>query len=108
MQNISKKQLKELMATQQDIVLIDVRTALEVYSGIIPTAMHIDYMLPTFCKKVEHLAKNKAYYVYCRSGNRSELACSRMESMGFTQVFNLSGGITAWDGELSKEKPQSV
>jgi rhodanese-related sulfurtransferase len=34
--------------------------------------------------------------VYCRSGNRSEMAQSFLASRGFTAVRNLTGGIIAW------------
>ena len=44
--------------------------------------------------------KNKSYFIYCRSGNRSSKACFIMNSMGFKKTFNLMGGILEWDGEI--------
>ena len=40
--------------------------------------------------------KNKTYFVYCHSGNRSGNACNLMSEMGFEHLYNLSGGLTKW------------
>ena len=40
--------------------------------------------------------KNKKVYFYCRSGNRSGQACLLLETMGFTDVVNVTGGMLAW------------
>ena len=39
------------------------------------------------------------YLVYCRSGHRSSNAVKIMIEMGFTDIYNLSGGIRKWKGE---------
>lgn len=44
---------------------------------------------------IEHL-KDKEVYLYCRSGNRSGQAALMLESMGFTNVTNVVGGMLAW------------
>jgi rhodanese-related sulfurtransferase len=85
-------------AYQQDksaATLLDVRTTLEVRSGALPNAMHIDIMSSSFTKQVAVLDKSKTYYVYCKSGARSGQACKTMHKMGF-DVRNLMGGIGAW------------
>jgi len=40
--------------------------------------------------------------VYCRSGNRSGQACLTLETMGFSNLKNLSGGMLAWQERISK------
>jgi rhodanese-related sulfurtransferase len=40
--------------------------------------------------------KNEEVIVYCRSGNRSGQACMMLETMGFSNVKNLTGGMLAW------------
>jgi rhodanese-related sulfurtransferase len=40
--------------------------------------------------------KNEEVIVYCRSGNRSGQAALMLETFGFTDVKNLSGGMLAW------------
>ena len=48
-----------------------------------------------FKEEVRKLSKDKNYYVYCRSGNRSGQAVRYMEGEGFT-AFNLKGGVMSW------------
>ncbi len=40
--------------------------------------------------------KNEEIIIYCRSGNRSGQACLILESAGFTNVKNLTGGMLEW------------
>lgn len=44
---------------------------------------------------IDHL-KDQEIIIYCRSGNRSGQACMVLESLGFTNVINVSGGMLAW------------
>jgi len=48
--------------------------------------------------------KSKNYYVYCRSGNRSNNACNVMKEMGFENTFNLVGGRMQWKGPTATLK----
>ena len=45
--------------------------------------------------------KDEEVVIYCRSGNRSGQAALILESMGFTNVVNLSGGMLAWQEKYS-------
>ncbi|MFY0686999.1 MAG: rhodanese-like domain-containing protein [Cyclobacteriaceae bacterium] len=99
MKNITGQELRDIAAKDQNAVIIDVRTAEEIQSGIIKGAMHIDVMGPEFAQKINELSKDKTYLMVCRSGNRSGSACGFMMQNGFTNVYNLSGGMMAWDGE---------
>jgi rhodanese-related sulfurtransferase len=76
-------------------VLLDVRTPMEFNSGNIAGSLNIDIMGFEFQDQVSKLDKNKTYFIYCRSGNRSGQACAIMSEMGF-KTFNLIGGIGAW------------
>merc|ERR1711965_795289 len=51
-------------------------------------------------QKVEGFDKSKMYLVYCRSGSRSVAACQILESVGIKNVYNLTGGISNWDGDI--------
>ncbi|OYZ47559.1 MAG: hypothetical protein B7Y15_13965 [Bacteroidetes bacterium 24-39-8] len=46
--------------------------------------------------------KNQEVFVYCRSGNRSGQACLILETMGFTNLINVSGGMLAWQDRFAK------
>ena len=90
------------IADDKDAVIIDVRTDDEVSEGIIPNALHIDiYKGAGFLEEVQQLDSSKNYYVYCRSGGRSAQACAVMESIGIANTYNLLGGITEWDGQIT-------
>lgn len=83
-----------LQETDRDIALIDVRTVAEVAQGAIPGARHIPLDLLQF--SMEQLTDDKPLVFYCRSGNRSTLACAFVTGLGRKNVFNLRGGILGW------------
>ncbi len=91
-ENLSGRAFKKQLQEAEKAVLLDVRTAGEFSGGTIPGSKNIDFLSPTFGKKVEQLDKDATYFVFCRSGNRSGQACKMMHKMGF-DVRNLSGGI---------------
>ena len=77
--------------------VIDVRTPREIAQGkIIDSALEIDFYRNDFAKKINKLPKDKKYLIYCRSGNRSSKALKLMKKAGFTEVYELQGGITSW------------
>lgn len=76
-------------------VLLDVRTASEYAEGYLPDAVHIDFYAPDFKEKIAQLDKEKTYYLYCRSGNRSGKTLAMMRELGFSTMFDAAGGIAA-------------
>ena len=79
------------------IQLVDVRTALEYNSGHISNANNLDYFQrKQFLNGLEALDKNKAVYLYCRSGARSKKAAQLMLKQGFTEIYDLKGGYLGW------------
>ena len=79
--------------TKNNIVIIDVRTAGEASIDKLENAIIIDFLSNSFENKVKSLDKDKSYYIYCRSGNRSHQACQIMSNMGFPNITNLIGGV---------------
>jgi len=79
------------------VQLIDVRTPSEYTEGHITKSTLIDWKdQEQFQLAVKKLDKNKPVYLYCRSGRRSTDAGNYLIKQGFKQVFNLEGGIQAW------------
>ncbi len=76
--------------------IIDVRTPDEFSQGHISGAINIDVEDASFESKIATLDKSVTYAVYCHSGRRSAIATTKMSSKGFTSLFNLDGGIGAW------------
>ncbi len=97
----------------KNIQLLDVRTKEEFGNGHIVGSLQADWTNKAeFKVRSESLNKSKSVYVYCLSGGRSASAAKQLRSEGFT-VFELKGGITAWNYEkqplegLSTEKGMS-
>lgn len=93
--NVDAKTFSELSASQPGIIL-DVRTPEEWAEGTISGAEKINYHDADFAQQVEKLDKNTPVYVYCRRGGRSSSAADVLKDKGFTKIYNLDGGITAW------------
>lgn len=89
---------KQIENNSVDIEIIDARTPLELKAGYIKGAKNIDYKdSENFSKAIRTLDKSKTYYVYCRSGGKSKAVTDSLVNLGFTNVYELEGGIKAWD-----------
>ncbi|MBY0123698.1 rhodanese-like domain-containing protein [Bacillus sp. S/N-304-OC-R1] len=96
MEQLSAKEIKELIEKGQSLNLIDVREVDEVAMGKIPGALNIPLGLLEF--RMHELDKSKEYVLVCRSGGRSGRACQFLESQGF-KVINMAGGMLDWEEE---------
>ena len=85
------------LINRENAVLIDVREDSEYHSGHIVNSLHIPMGL--VAKRLNELEKykNKPIIVGCRSGSRSGNTCSLLSKHGFETVYNLGGGIMAWE-----------
>ena len=86
-----------VLAKDKNTVVIDVRSPGETAQGKIPGAKEINLMGAGFKQQITKLDKTKTYLVYCRSGNRSATACGMMAAEGIENLYNLSGGYSAWE-----------
>jgi len=84
------------LINHEDAVLLDVREDKEYREGHILNARHIP--LNTLGDRLRELEKFKSRPIiaYCRSGHRSARACALLRKHGFESVYNLGGGIMAW------------
>lgn len=85
------------LAADPSVVVLDVRTPEEFAEGHLERAQLIDFNAGGFADAVGSLDRNATYFVYCRSGNRSGQATAIMADLGFTTVYDLDGGIQAWE-----------
>lgn len=76
--------------------LIDVRTPEEFAAGALPNAVNIDYKAADFKDKMGQLDKTKPVFLYCAKGGRSADAAAICTEIGFTEVYDMQGGYTAW------------
>lgn len=99
--NVDSGELEQIIRENgREIVLIDVRTEGEHYQGHIPNSLNINVLGPNFVDTLSNLDKDKSYYVYCASGNRSKTACGQMAYMGFSDITNLRMGMMGWNGPV--------
>ena len=77
--------------------LLDIRDEKEFAAGHLPRARHIPLAdLPTRAAEIQKF-KDKPVLVTCRTGNRSSSAVRELKKLGFTNVFQLKGGLAAWE-----------
>jgi phage shock protein E len=77
-------------------VVLDVRTPEEYAAGHLAGAQLLDWNSGQFAASVGSLPTDATYVLYCRSGNRSAQAAAMMREAGFTEVYEVDGGIQAW------------
>jgi len=77
-------------------VILDVRTPGEFAAGHIENAVNIDFNSATFDTDVGALDKSDTYLVHCAAGSRSAMATDDMVAMGFTDVYDMVDGFSAW------------
>ena len=94
--NIDVEEFAKLRATGTNVVL-DVRTREEWEQGHLPDAILIDFIEPDFEEKIAKLDPDKTYLVVCASGGRSARACKKMEALKFKELYNVKGGMNAWE-----------
>jgi rhodanese-related sulfurtransferase len=99
--NLTQEDWIAQFESDENSVILDVRTEMEFNEGFIAGAINYDFHQgPAFVADLETLDKSKNYYVYCRSGARSANACAIMNELGIENAYNLLGGIIEWDGDI--------
>jgi len=86
--------LKEMMSSDEDILLYDVRSQAEFAQGIIEGGEFMP--MHTVPLKINDLPKDKTIVFYCRSGARSGQVCGYVEQNVGIEALNLRGGIISW------------
>jgi rhodanese-related sulfurtransferase len=82
------------LGQKKGMTVLDTRTDKEYKKEHIPGSIHIE--LSEIGNKAKKLRKDKDLVVYCQNGNRSIWAIKRLMGMGFTSLYNLKGGYSAW------------
>ena len=91
---ITAAKFQQWAENEKTLFILDVRSPQEHASGhlgghLIP--------LPELAKRADEIPRNNKVVIYCRSGARSQVALEFLKSLGYTQVYNLIGGILACD-----------
>ena len=97
--DVEVAEFKKLL-DNDEVILVDVRTAKEYAEGFIDGAINVDWKKRSFPEDIVKMVSNhKPVAIYCHSGNRSSKASTLMQAMGFTTVYNLNHGIKSWNAE---------
>ena len=98
---ISAKEAYNIMGSEEDVIILDVREQDEFDEGHIPGALLLPYT--EIIDRAEDVLpdKDKLILVYCRSGRRSKIAADSLVSLGYTNVMEF-GGIIDWPYETVK------
>jgi rhodanese-related sulfurtransferase len=78
-------------------VILDIRTPDEFSQGRIFKAVNLNFYLDDFAEKIAALDKDSTYLLYCRSGNRSQMAIEIMKNAGITKIYHMKEGYIAWE-----------
>jgi rhodanese-related sulfurtransferase len=97
MKEVSVQELKEKKDNAVDFQLIDVREDFEYEMSNLGGLL---IPLGGILIESEKIDKTKPVVIMCRSGKRSAAAIMQLEQQGFTNLYNLKGGILAWADEI--------
>lgn len=98
MGRINYGKLVQLIDGDEEVHIVDVRTAGEFQSGHIPGAKNIP--LSNLDKGIKKLNRESQVVLYCQSGSRASNALSTLKGSGFSKAWNF-GGISRWRGPLT-------
>jgi rhodanese-related sulfurtransferase len=103
MKEITVEELKQKIDNNEDFQLVDVR---ETFEYEMSNLNGLNIPLGGLLIEVDKIATDKPVIMQCRSGKRSAAAVMQLEQMhGFTNLYNLEGGILAWQREFDPSMP---
>jgi len=94
LQHLGQITVDTLHSMRHDLKILDVRDQDEWEEGHIKGAMHIPYYFLE--QRLQELDNSQPLALICTSGQRSSIACSLLQRHSFTQLFNIVGGMDAW------------
>lgn len=95
---ISVLELSEILEKQPEAILVDVREQ-EEFDEVNLRGLLIP--LSEFEQRWQEVPQDKPVYIHCRSGRRSRTALEFLKKQGYTNGFNVTGGILAWLNEIN-------
>ncbi|HOS69428.1 MAG TPA: rhodanese-like domain-containing protein [Bacillota bacterium] len=102
-ESISPEEAYKRLESEEDIILLDVRSQGEYEEQHIPGSISIPVNELEKRAEAELTDKNADIIVYCASGKRSTSAANILAGLGYTKVYNL-GGIMDWPYEVESGK----
>lgn len=97
MNEITVSELKEWIDEGKDFQLIDVR---ETFEYEMSNLNGLNIPLSGVLIEADKISMDKPVVMQCRSGVRSAAALQQLERIGYSNLYNLKGGILAWASEI--------
>lgn len=94
--HLQPQQAAQWLASDKNVVILDLRTPNEFRAGHLKNAVNVDYNAPNFEQQVTQLDRAKPYLLHCALGGRSTKALLVLQKLGFRDVRHLDGGFQAW------------
>jgi len=98
--NVDVDTARDLVAQDETVIVLDVRTPKEYVIGHIEGSLNINIAEADFSARVSKLDRDKTYIVHCSANvenGRSAKSLEIMSSLGFHKLLNMEGGIAAWE-----------
>lgn len=108
-QTIAPATYAEKINAIENAQLLDVRTPEEYKGEHLNKAVNVNWNDDQFVANVSKYDKSKPVFVYCKIGGRSLQAAQKLSELGFTEIYNLDGGILKWNAAgLSKPSDKTI
>jgi sulfur-carrier protein adenylyltransferase/sulfurtransferase len=100
MKEVTVQELKQKFDNKEDFQLIDVREPYEfeicnLNGELIP--------MGTILQEASRISSDKPVIIHCKTGSRSGAVINLLEKQGFTNLYNLKGGILAYSREIDPD-----
>ena len=108
-ESIAPEAFAEKINATTNAQILDVRTPEEFASEHIDKAVNVNWLADDFVINTANFDKSKPVFVYCKSGGRSTKAAAKLAELGFTNIYELQGGIMKWNAAgLSKPSDKII
>lgn len=103
--DITAEQAQKLIAFDQNIQVLDIRTPGEFENGSVPGAINIDFRGSDFKEQIAQLDRATPYVVHCASGGRSGSSLELFKELGFQRIYHMTDGFNGWS-KLETDSPE--
>jgi rhodanese-related sulfurtransferase len=102
--NLTNDELKTILKQKEDYQFVDVRTKQEFkHKRIKGFDKNIDfYKFSRNLSMLERIKKDKPVVLVCETGSRSRSTCNILHKLGYTDIYNVRGGVSSWNGVITK------
>ncbi len=108
MESLTVTELKDFVAREPGVLLLDVREAWEVALARIalPGVAHLDMPMHTVPARLTELSRSQPVVCICHHGGRSAQVVAFLLRQGYDRVYNLAGGVDAWSTQVDSTVPR--